>query len=135
MVRPTKYDPKYCDEAIEFAQDALENGKFKGLNHFAAHIGVSRTTLQNWEEKHSEFRDALEMYRTLVAVWHEDQYDNIVINGGSGAQGALLQLGLSNFCKTDFQDIKKVQHTDGEGNSPWAAITAMTNNGKRPGPQ
>jgi phage terminase small subunit len=48
----------------------------------------------------------------------------------AGANKALELLGRNLGMFTD-----KVEHTDPDGNSPWAAITAMVNNGKRPGPE
>lgn len=50
--RPSKYDPKYCDEMIEFMA--------KGYTYtsFAGHIRVSRETLDAWAREHDEFSDA-----------------------------------------------------------------------------
>lgn len=52
--RPDKYDPKYCEEIVEF----MKKGKF--VEQYAAHIGVSKQCFYRWADKYDEFRTALE---------------------------------------------------------------------------
>lgn len=47
--RPSQYDPKYCDEIIEF----MSSGK--SYTAYAGYIGVTRDTLRNWTKKNPEF--------------------------------------------------------------------------------
>lgn len=84
--RPTKYDPKYCDEIIKFFDiDAYrqeiqtyfyKNGESKEtpieiantlplFERFAAKIGVHRDTLQEWCKKHPEFSVAYNKAKDL----------------------------------------------------------------------
>lgn len=84
--RPSKYDPKYCNEILKyFAKKPMkkrkkkilhQNGSLKSeeivlvpqllptFNGFAAKIGVSRDTLLEWC-KHPEFSDAYARAREM----------------------------------------------------------------------
>lgn len=50
--RPTKYDPKYCEELI--------NHMARGLSYesFAGFICVAISTIYKWEKEHPEFSEA-----------------------------------------------------------------------------
>lgn len=61
--RPTTYDPKYCDEIIEF----LAQGKHPV--QFAAKIGVSKSTLYKWATDNPEFSDSLEIAKAKSLDW------------------------------------------------------------------
>lgn len=50
--RPTKYDPKYCEEMIEFMSEGAS------IVEFAVSIGVMKSTIYEWANKHQEFSDA-----------------------------------------------------------------------------
>ena len=51
--RPTAYDPSFCDEARELAEEGLTD------QEIADHFGVDRATLYKWKNKHKPFRDAI----------------------------------------------------------------------------
>lgn len=55
--KPSQYDPKYCDQLIEFMSQGFP------LNAFPGEIGVSRSTIYNWINKHDDFREAMELAR------------------------------------------------------------------------
>src|SRR3990167_9869523 len=78
--RPTKYDPKYCEEILKYFDiephfetpvittykdgTTKEEVKFipsdlPTLAGFAKQIGVHRDTLNQWEKAHKEFSDAI----------------------------------------------------------------------------
>lgn len=67
--RPTKYDPIYCDQMIEFMS--------KGYSYtaFAGHIGVNVDTLQEWSRNHRDFSVAKSIAeaaceKTLISIGH-----------------------------------------------------------------
>jgi hypothetical protein len=96
--QPTIYDPKYCDEIIEYFSiapyeermkkvvtkqgdvveipflDANDTPSFAG---FAAKIGVDRTTIHNWCATHKEFFLAHKKAKELQENW-------LITNGNKG---------------------------------------------------
>lgn len=65
-MRPTEYDPSYCDKVIEF-------GKLgKSRTWIAAALDCCRQTLVNWEKAHPEFLDAMTRAQVYAQQWWED---------------------------------------------------------------
>ncbi len=60
----TKYDPSYCDVAIK----VLSEGK--GLTSIAAELEVTRKTIYNWMEAHTEFAEAIEIGKVKGADYY-----------------------------------------------------------------
>lgn len=63
--RPTDYDPEICidfEKRFEKGQSVLE---------VAVSLGVTRQTLYNWAEAHTEFFDALTRGREVSQQWWE----------------------------------------------------------------
>ena len=52
MGRPTKYDPKFCEELV------AHMARGKSFETFAAKLGFSKDTLYQWVKKYPEFSDA-----------------------------------------------------------------------------
>lgn len=49
----SKYDPKYCDLALQLLPEGLTDEEFSEC------IGVSRATLFNWAKRYPEFKEAM----------------------------------------------------------------------------
>jgi hypothetical protein len=102
--RPSKYDPTYCATVIEHCA----NGR--GLNHFAASIGVCRRTLTNWCEAHGEFFAAVLIAKAASAAWWEDRMRDIALGkGGPGAATAAMFV-LKNLDPESYQDRTQLEH-------------------------
>lgn len=97
--RPTKYDPAYCDGVIAFASDSG-----RSLASYAAKIGVSRSTIQEWEKQHPEFSVAASIARAKIAAWWEEQAIDLAANGGNSTRGTLVIFGLKNMARDDWQE-------------------------------
>ena len=65
--RPTKYNPKFCEQVIEMGK----LGKSKA--QMAAAFGLARCTLADWASIYPEFSDAIACARDLAMAWWEDQ--------------------------------------------------------------
>lgn len=65
--RPSDYDPKYCDEIVEFMKDG------SSIVAFAAHIGVVDSTIYEWAKKHPEFSRAKKVALQKSQAWWESQ--------------------------------------------------------------
>ena len=68
---PTKYDPKYCQEIIEYFdvrhydKAEKEPADFPQFTAFAKKIGVTRSTLFKWTNDYPEFSDAYKCAKEL----------------------------------------------------------------------
>ena len=67
MPRPTKYDPSYCDKAIEWGKAG------KSRTWIAAELDVIRETMYEWAKVHPEFSDALARAKLFEQRWWEDK--------------------------------------------------------------
>lgn len=50
--RPSKYDPKYCQQVIDHMSQGFS------FESFAGKIGVAKDTLYQWDKNHQDFSDA-----------------------------------------------------------------------------
>jgi len=64
--RPTKYDPAYCDLAVDLGR-AGKSGEV-----IACHIGVIYQTVLNWQKEHPEFLEAMTLAKQLELLWWEN---------------------------------------------------------------
>lgn len=63
--RPSKYDPAYCEAVVARQAEGWS------LAEFAAHVGVSRQTIDNWGAAHPEFLEALSRAKAAEQAWWE----------------------------------------------------------------
>lgn len=100
--RPTKYNPIYCDQAIEFM------GQGYSLTAFAGSIDVSRDTVYEWQSKHVEFSDAIKMARAKGQMrWEERLRDQAISN--SGNTGAIA-FAMKNLYADDWREKQEIEH-------------------------
>jgi transposase len=64
--RPSKYDPKFCDEVIALGKIG------KSVEAIGAILGVGTKTLYNWRDENPEFLHALDMAKEFELQWWED---------------------------------------------------------------
>jgi hypothetical protein len=124
--RPSKYEPRYCDEVIEHMTDGGT------LTSFAAKIRVSRTTITTWQETHPAFHEAASIGKACCTAWYEERLRRAADGqGGTGATPAAI-FALKNLSPEDWQDrqqheiIARARH---EQLSPEQAIEEATKRG------
>ncbi len=61
--RPTKYDPKFCDDIIPHFEQGMST------DEVADALGFCTKTFYNWMEKHEEFLHAVESGQLKAMVW------------------------------------------------------------------
>lgn len=93
MARPTDYRPEFCEQVVAFCRDGWS------LMAFSGHIGVCRTTISNWCEKHPEFRAACRQAKSAATLWWEGKLRNLA--DGQGTPRAVM-FALSNLAPHDF---------------------------------
>lgn len=117
--RPTKYDPKYCEEIIEYfsvkpyeiIEKKITNKKgethtvlekeaadFPSLAGFCCKIGIHRDTLHKWTKKHKDFFDAVHK-----AKEHQENY--LVVNGLKN----LIQPTFAQFVAKNYTSLRDRQ--------------------------
>lgn len=120
--RPTKYDPKYCDEIIEFfdiepykevpktitsakgsvIEDiSLVPERLPTFERFAHKIGVHVDTMIEWCSKYEEFSEAYSRAKQL-------QKDFLIANGLSG----LFNAAFTKFVAINITDMRDKTETD-----------------------
>lgn len=105
--RPTTYDPKYCDEAIDFLAQGFS------VTAFAGSISVSRSTVYKWAEEHPEFSDALKTGQAKSALWWEMTHRQVATTGEGNASATIF--GLKNRAADDWRDKRDHDHTSSDG--------------------
>lgn len=63
--RPTKYDPKMCDQVIDCMAEGMSKIETAGT------IGITSETLYQWVQKYPEFSDAVKLGVELSNTWWE----------------------------------------------------------------
>ncbi len=107
--RPPKYKPEYCEQAIA----AMADGK--SLTAFAADIGVSRSTIQNWEKEYPEFAEASAIAKAKAQAWWEAR--GRAMAEGKQGNPAVVIFSLKNLGAEDFKDRQELEHS-GKGGGP-----------------
>lgn len=122
--QPTKYDPKYCEEIIEyFSQPVNEEVSkdvvtktgdvipvimkkptaFKSYAGFAIKIGVSRETLHEWCRTYPDFSDAYKRGKD-----YQENY--LLINGLEGLTNPAMTIFTAKNV-TDMKDKREIENT------------------------
>jgi hypothetical protein len=105
--RPSKYSPDYCSEVVIFLSEG------HSVTAFAGHIGVSRATVFNWANEHSEFLDALKAGQAAATKFWEAILIKVARDGGGNATAAIF--GLKNRASEDWADKVLNEHTGKDG--------------------
>lgn len=96
--RPTAYDPKFADRAVEFMSLGYS------LTAFAGEIGVCRDTVYEWEKNHSEFSDAIKVARSKRVAALEDR----LLFGLPEQTGSTI-FALKNACPDEWRKDTAIQ--------------------------
>jgi len=107
--RPTKYRPEFCEMVVEAGRQG------KSLTAFAGSIEVARQTVSRWMDQHEDFRAAALTAKALAGAWWEERLQEVGRNGGGNGQSTVAVFGVKNFCRDDYRDEQKVDHTSSDG--------------------
>lgn len=100
--RPSKYDPEYCEQIVEF----MSNGY--SVMAFAGSIRVSRSTVYKWAEGNPSFSDALKAAQAAAAQWWEDRLRQVAATGEGNAAAAIF--ALKNRASDEWREKQEVEH-------------------------
>ena len=121
--RPTKYDPKFCQEAIDYMAEGFSTKAFAG------HIGVSLSTVYLWKEEHPEFSEALKAAQAAGAQWWEDKLRQIASGGEGNATAAIF--GVKNRSQEEWKDRRDLDHTSSDGSMTPQVIERVIVNAEK----
>jgi hypothetical protein len=103
--RPSKYDPAFCQQMIDYCSDGAS------LTSFSASIGVARRTLFNWAEQHADFAEAIDIAKACACSWWEERARKIGDGEGGPGAAAMVQFMIKNFGAEDFSDRREVAYS------------------------
>jgi DNA-binding XRE family transcriptional regulator len=106
MGAPTAYRVAYCAAVIASGK------RGDSLVQFAASIGVSKRSINEWAEVHPDFSRAVEIAKTLSEAKFEKTYQKHVISGSSA--GAASFYGSARFGWSSKTEAKTDVTTNGE---------------------
>jgi hypothetical protein len=116
--RPSKYDPKYCEEMITLCSQG------HSITGFAGSIGVCRDTLTEWGNVHPEF--SLAIKRAKAAAAFAVERDGNRLRAGQPGSNAMTIFQLKNFAPDDYKD-KQETEIYGPNRGPVQSIGIRTN--------
>jgi DNA-binding XRE family transcriptional regulator len=96
--RPSKYDPKYCNDIIVFMSEG------KSQTAFAGKIGITRGTINDWADEHPEFAESLEIAKAKCQAYWEDLGQAYLVEDyqGSKINAQIYQFNMRNRFKEDY---------------------------------
>ncbi len=105
--RPTKYEPRFCEEV----EDLMAQGY--SLGAFAGHVGVARSTINEWIDNHPEFSEAVSRAKAKRLLMWEGIGLKVAQYGGSGGQATMTIFGLKNMGEDEWRDKQEFEHSGG----------------------
>ena len=127
MARPTKYNPDYCDKAIE----VMKRGFSKEA--VAGHLDITKKTLYNWMGKHKEFLHAIKKGEEYSRVFWEELGIEMVTAGQGNATAWIFNMknrfdwkDKSEFTGKDDQPIFALNLNETRHNKGRSEVPAET---------
>jgi transposase len=104
--RPTKYDPAYCDQVIEFMRKGFS------LTAFGGHILVARSTLNEWMNNFPEFSEAVKVAQATRTNYLEG---GLLSSEAAGPQITARIFALKNAAPEEWREKQLLEHTGADG--------------------
>ena len=98
QLKNNKYLKKHCKTAIEFLS---EGRTIKGL---AVHLGVDRQTIYNWQNKHPEFKEAIDRGRAASSVWFYERIKEMALGEADSKNFIALKFLAQVTHKEDYRE-------------------------------
>lgn len=103
--RPTDFDDKYCEMLVDHMADGFSFESFAGL------IGVTRSTIYLWVEKHEQFSDAKQRgFEASRLTWEKIGKD--IAKDGQGNATSFI-FNMKNRFPDEWREKQEIKH---EGN-------------------
>lgn len=112
--RPSKYDPKYCEEVVEVM------GKGLSLTAFAGHINVDRSTIDTWREQFPEFHLACRRGQAKRTQYLEG---GMLERDMPGPAVNARRFALANAAPEEWREKQSLEHTGANGGPIQSDVT------------
>lgn len=103
--RPTKYDPRYCDQVVECM------GRGLSLTAFAGEIDVARSTINEWMGQHGAFSEAVKRGQAKRVLFLEGR----LLDGDTGPRVTSHIFALKNADPEEWRDKREHEHSGPKG--------------------
>lgn len=107
MTRPSLYKPEYCEQLKSFMEDGTHS-----MTAWAASIGVSPRTVQNWANEFEDFGQAYEVAKAMRTRAVERLLMDTT-NATSGWYGYMVRI-ITNTAPDEYRDTKQQVELSGE---------------------
>jgi transposase len=111
--RPSKYEPRFCEELIEFM------GRGYSLTAFAGEIGVARSTINEWMAEHPEFSEATRVGQAK----RTRALETTLLAGESGPKVTGHIFALKNADPEGWKDKVQAEHSGPDGDAIRTELT------------
>lgn len=112
--RPSKYDPKYCEEVVKVM------GKGLSLTAFAGHIGACRDTINEWRSVYPEFSDACKRGQAKRTQYLEG---GMLERDMPGPAVNARRFALANAAPEEWREKQSLEHTGANGGPIQSDVT------------
>jgi transposase len=109
--RPSKYDPAFCERAIEFGKIG------KSTEAIGAELMVGTATLYRWRDEFPEFREALDLAKDLELLWWENTAQQNLINTyqGDNLNASVWSRSMAARFPKKYRESTKTEITGADG--------------------
>jgi len=116
--RPTKYEPRFCDELEACMAEGYS------ITAFAGKIGVSRSTINEWMSANPEFSEAVSRAKGKRLLHWETAALKVAKEGGGPGTATVIVFGLKNMGDDEWRDKQEFEHSGGAELSVTYVTTA-----------
>lgn len=116
--RPSKYDPKYCEEVVKVMGTGLS------LTAFAGHIGTCRDTINEWRSVHPEFSDACRKGQAKRTQFLEG---GMLERDMPGPAVNARRFALANAAPEEWREKQSLEHSGPNGGPIQTAVSINVN--------
>lgn len=102
-MRPTKYNPAFCDVAEDFLADGFS------VAALAGELSVVKSTVYEWMNTHEEFSDAVKRGQAKATLWWERRNIEFAKTGEGNATAIIF--GLKNRASDEWRDKTETEHS------------------------
>lgn len=115
--RPTKYDPKMCQEYVDLAKE----GKSKLT--ICSELGIGFDAFQDYQEKYPAFSEAVKEGQRHSQAWWEEEGRKATFGAKPGFNATSFIFNMANRFKEDWKNKQETEVSGKDGGKIQQDIT------------